>query len=422
MRITDVEAHVIEPPLQDFNAAAIRRYHGTAFRYRTIFVLHSDTGLQGLGESVGVRDNVDELRERYVGTDPFDWINAGTDLALNSACYDLMGQHLGLPAWKLIGPQVRRWIPVACWSISREPEAMAEEVQQAAARGYRWLKYHVDEVQNVIRQTEAMQAVAPPGFRIHYDFNANSDAYTIRPILQQLERFEIAGRFEDVVPATDEDGYRTLREQCALPIILHHGPPYLMTHGIVDGYMAGHAPIGPALKAGAIAQATNTQIMYQQTGGTINQAFLAHEVAVVEKATIDHVNGCHLWKEDVTEQSMPVVSGSVAVPEGPGLGVRLDRDRLEACKAVAPDLPPALVRLRYGDGLTIYVRHDPMQPGHHDDMRFLERLHGFRVPGPPPSYVNDVVTDFWEGTDDRARFEQLWAECESGPTWEQESR
>ena len=97
--------------------------------------------------------------------------------------YDLMGKHLNIPAWKLIGPKVRSWIPVAAWTVAQAPDAMAEEVRQAAARGYHWIKYHVDEMQDVIAQTEAMQEAAPPYFKVHYDFNANSNYYTMRTIL-----------------------------------------------------------------------------------------------------------------------------------------------------------------------------------------------------------------------------------------------
>ena len=333
--------------------------------------------------------------------------------------HGIMGKSLGIPAWKLMGLQVREWIPVGAWTVAQEPAAMAEEVRQAAAKGYHWLKYHLGEVQNVIDQTEAMQEVAPPGFKIHYDFNANSEYYTMRPILAELERFPVAGRFEDVVRATDEDGYRMLREACTLPIIVHHGPAEFMVKGLVDGYMAGHAPIGMGLKLGAVAEMTNTPIMYQQTGGTINQAFLAHEVSVVKTATIDHVNLCHLWKEDVTVEAMPVVGGSVQVPQGPGLGVTLDRDKLERCKGKVEAASPFLVRLRYRDGLTIYMRHDASQPGHADNLRYLERLHGFKVPGPQPSYVNEVVTDFWDGEDDLEGFERLWQEAAGGPVWQQ---
>lgn len=420
MRITDVEAHPIRPPFHDFNAATIARYHGPLIQSRTVYVLHTDDGLQGIGESWGGGADEETVRAKYVGTSPFDWLNADSDLALNMAVYDLMGKHLGVPAWKLMGPKLRDWIPVSAWTVSQAPEGMAEEVRQAAARGYRWLKYHVDEVQNVIRQAEAMQVAAPSWFRVHYDFNANADYYTMRPILAELEKLPVSGRFEDVVRATDEDGYRMLREQCRLPVIVHHGPAEFMVRGLVDGYMAGHAPIGTALKMGAVAEMADTPIMYQNAGGTINQAFLAHEVAVVRMATIDHVDLCHLWQEDVTTASMPVLGGSVRVPDGPGLGVELDRDRLEGCTVETPEPPPSLVRLRYGGGLTIYLRHDPGQPGHQDDMRSLERLHGYRAPGPPPSYANDIVTDFWEGADDPVAFQQLWQQTESGPAWTQE--
>ena len=50
-------------------------------------------------------------------------------------------------------------------------------------------------------------------------------------------------------------------------------------------------------------------------------------------------------------------------------------------------------------------------------MRYYERLHHFDVPGPTPSYVNDVITDFWEGTDEPQEFEHFWAATESGPVW-----
>jgi L-alanine-DL-glutamate epimerase-like enolase superfamily enzyme len=423
MRITRIEIHSILPPYQDFNATTLSRYHGRAIQERTILVVRTDTGLEGYGETWGRLHGGEALQEKYAGTSPFDWINDQTSLAMDMALYDLMGKHLGVPAWKLLGQQVRSWVPVAAWTVSQAPLAMAEEVRRAARQGYCWLKYHVDEVQNVIDQTEAMQQAAPPGFKIHYDFNANSTYYAMRPILAELERFPVAGRFEDVLPSRDEDGYRLLREQSQRPIIAHHAPPEFMVKKLAHGYMAGHAPLGLALKLGAVAELTNTPIMLQQCGGTINQAFLAHEAAVLRMATIDHVDLCHLWKEDVTAQTMPVVGGSVQVPEGPGLGVKLDREKLERCCLARPLEPGRfLVRLRYADGLTVYLRHDPQQPGATDNLRFHERLHHFGVPGPPPSYASAVVADFWEGKDDPAEFERRWQQTAQGPAWVQEKR
>ena len=421
MRITEIEIHRILPPYHDFNARSLYRYHGTQIQCRNILVVKTDEGLEGYGENWGELANGDALREQYIGTDPFDWLNDPTNLVMNMATYDLMGKKLGAPAWKLIGPKVRSWVPVAAWTASQTPEAMAEEVRQAAQRGYHWMKYHVGEVHNVIDQTRAMQEAAPPGFKVHYDFNANLDFYTMCPIIQELGRFPVAGRVEDVMDASDEDGYRMLREKCSLPIIIHHGPADFMIKNLCDGYMCGHGPVGIAAKMAAVAEMSRTPIMLQNAGGTINQAFLAHQVAVFRMATIDHVNLCHLWKDDVTVESMPVVGGCVEVPGGPGLGVTLDREKLEKYEnAPPPDYGRHLVRLRYVDGLTIYIRHDPNQPGHADSLRFNERLHGFEVPGWQPSYNNPVDQDFWDESEDPAEFERIWPQTESGPVWERE--
>ena len=263
-----------------------------------------------------------------------------------------------------------------------------------------------------------MQEAAPIGFKVHYDFNPNSDYLTICPILIELEKFSVAGRFEDVLPAKDEDGHRLLREQCQKPIIIHHGPAECMIKHLCDGYMAGHAPVGVALKVRVVAEITNTPIMYQQAGGHINQVFLAHEAAVIPTATVDHVNLCHLWKDDVTVETMPIVGGSIQVPEGSGLGVTLDRAKLKRYAASEPyEKGRFLVRLRYAMGLTVYLRYDPDGPEQSDGIRLREWLHDNTAPGPVPSYENPIVSDFWDRDDDPTDFDQIWDRIESGSIW-----
>ena len=427
MKIVEIEEHEVVAPYHDYNAEALFRYHGLSLQRRIIYVVKTDTGLEGYGESGG------PLRKGrfkdYLGSDPFDWMADIGNLPMNMAVYDLMGKFLGLPAWKLLGPKVRSWIPVAAWTVSRPPEEMAEEVLDVSRRGYHWLKYHVDVLQNAIDQTEAMQKVAPPGFKIHYDFNEDSNFEAVYPVLRELEKFPVAGRIEDPIRSEDRGGYRLLREKCSIPILIHHGPhDVFMRDGLCDGFMGGHAPVGHAMKLSAMAESTNTPFMLQQTGGIINQAFLAHEVAVFPMAVLDHVNGCHLWKEQVTREDMPVVGGSVALPEGPGLGISLDREKLKRlAQAPRPKQTRFLVRTRYEDGLSIYFRFDPDLPG--ANVRFLnppgfgQRYSGFGpdVPGPVPGYANPVVSDFWDETGS-AEFEAMWERTAEGPVWEQSGK
>ena len=426
MRITDIELHEILAPYHDYNAKTIFRYHGYSMQSRTIFILKTDIGLEGYGEADGMGRNKQQFAN-YIDTDPFDWIGDRQNVWIDMAIYDLIGKYLSLPAWKLIGPQVRSWVPMCGWTVSQAPEAMAEEVRSLFHRGYRWMKYHIDELQNVIDQTVAMQQAAPLGFKIHYDFNANANFEAVYPVLKELEKFPIAGRVEDPLRGIDYDGYRLLHQKCQLPVLAHHADPDLFMPGhLCDGFMAGHAPVGEAMRIAALAESTNIPFMLQNTGGTINQAFLAHEASVFRMATIEHVDGCNLWKDDVTVEAMPVVGGSVEVPNKPGLGVTIDREKLERYeKAPRPRQGRFLVRVRYASGPFLYFRFDPDASG--ANLRFLnppgrgvqDSGYGPNAPGPLPGYGNPVVSDFWdEGSEE---FEKVWKRSESGPVWTEAS-
>ena len=414
LRITGIRAYEILLPYDEFHAATLFRYHGLNIQLRTVYIVDTNVGIVGYGENWGPSLPAKTFQS-YIGTNPFDWIADSRNLAINMAMYDIMGKFLDLPAWRLLGPQVRDRIPVCAWTVSQRPSDMAKEVQHAAKQGYRWLKYHTDEVQNVVDQTSAMQAVAPQGFQVHYDFNANATYEAILPVLEALGQYPVAGRFEDPLVATDPAGWQRLHEQISLPIYVHHGPIEFLVDGIVDGLMAGHAPIGSAIQTAAVAKTKNIPFMLQQCGGTINQAFLAHEASVFEMATLDHCNLAMHWTDDITSQRMPIRDGHVSVPEGPGLGVSIDREKLEHyANRPRPSQEPFLVRIRYQDGPTIYCRHNPEISGATDNMRYLARLLGTPTPGPKPAYNNQVVTDFWDDRD-ATEFQQLWNATKSGP-------
>jgi L-alanine-DL-glutamate epimerase-like enolase superfamily enzyme len=415
LEITDIEYHEVLPPYHDYNAQTLFRYHGFRVQLRTILVVKTDKGLEGYGEYPGFAPAKDRFA-RYLGTSPFDWIAGTESLAIDMALYDLMGKHLGVPAWKLLGRKVRDWVPVVAWTISQPPPAMAGEVRSVSQRGYRWLKYHVDVCQNVIDQTAAMQQVAPPGFKIHYDFNADSNVEAVYPVLKELERFPIAGRIEDPINAVDREGYKFLRQKCRIPIVVHNAPyaAYMMDH-LCDGVMGGQVPVGESIKISALAEATHTPFMLQQVGGRINQAFQAHQAAVFPLAVLSHVSNCNIWKDDVIVEAIPVVGGSIAVPDGAGLGVTLDKEKLSMYeRAPRPKHDRFLIRVKYDRGPRVYFRCDPeirANSGAASHVGFLAQ-----APGPQPGYANPVTSDFW-AEPGSAEFERIWPLTELGPYW-----
>jgi len=411
--ITKIERFVIYLPYHDFHAKALFRYHGPNIQARTIYKVSTDIGLVGWGESWGVSSLTRDDRRRYIGTSPFDWLAARKDLPMNMAVYDLMGKFLQVPAWKLIGPQVRTRIPVAAWTVSQEPEAMQREVSHAASLGYRWIKYHIDEIQNVLEQTEAMEKVAPKGFRVHYDFNVNSTLSHVEPIIRELEKHPIVGRIEDPIRISEVEGWRHLTETCKSEILVHHGPAEFMNRGLCDGSMAGHAPIGNATRISALADSAELPFMLQQCGGFINQAFLAHEASVFPQATLDHVNLALHWNDHICERPMKVSDGKINVPQGPGLGIEVVEEKVrEIAQQPVPAYEPFLVRIMYKNGPTIVARHLPHLEGHADDLRIMSRLLGDDIPGPEPGYNNQVRTEMWDDSDDPL-FQKIWKQTES---------
>ena len=412
LKITDVESYTLYLPYHDFNATNLLRYHGDRLQANTVLLVKTDVGLVGAGQSWGVYDVTNEQRAKYMGTSPFDWLAARSDLPFNMAMYDLMGKYLDIPAWKLIGEKVRDRIPVAAWTASFAPEMMATEVRHAASLGYKWLKYHIDETQNVVDQTRAMQAVAPPDFRIHYDFNVNSNRKAIEPVLDALREFSIVGRVEDPISTAKPEDWQYFCDKYDFPIVAHHAPVNFIVNGAADGYMAGHAPIGHAMRIAGVAEHVNKPIMLQQAGTYINQAFLAHEASVFPTATMDQVNLAELWKDHITNETMPIRDGSIAVPQGPGLGVTVDVEKLKSfALQPQPKYKPFLVKLVYERGPTIIARHIPEAAGHTDDMRMLTRLLGqeTNLPGPTPGYMNNIRTEWWDDVDDPA-WQKAWKE------------
>ena len=141
---------------------------------------------------------------------------------LDMACYDLMGKHLGVPAWKLMGQQVRPWVSMGWWMPSMSPEDSATEVAEAAARGYRGLKCQARAFFDVGAQARAVEDAAPPDFRIEFDFNgALVNVGRALPILRELEQIPIVKGIEEPIFANDIEGWRRLHNAIRSPFYLN---------------------------------------------------------------------------------------------------------------------------------------------------------------------------------------------------------
>lgn len=337
MKVTNIDVIPITIPLSkryDNEAGRLRMYdidQQTAVRVTT------DNGLIGYGSNEEGRAIDDAQIEQVVDHSPFDFLHNDFNTALGMALYDVMGKHLEVPAYKLMGQKIRDSAPVAAWTRPCPPDVFAGEVKRAADQGYRIFKMHSDPRYDVIEQTKAAQDVAPEGFRIHWDLNHSRTPGVIGPIVAQLQTYPVVGFIEDPLPWTDIEGWRLLRAKTHLPLIMHNpqlGGMHEVIHGCADIYMVGGG-IGNLLQSGFAYGKANVQVLIQQSGTTLMRALSLHEAAVLPTATAHLMNLVDQFDEDITTGEIPVTGGFCRVPETPGLGVDLDEDKLKAAAEAA---------------------------------------------------------------------------------------
>ena len=403
LKITEIEIHEITLEYVDWIAYQLDHFYGP--QRRTVYVARTDTGLTGLGE--GHATEPQEVIDKYIGSNPFDWMGDETSLALGTAMYDLMGQAAGVPVYKLIGQKYRSWVPVGSWTVSTHPRRMAEAVENYAAAGYTWLKFHLSPFENVIDQTEAMQQVAPEGFKVHYDFTMHGTDDHMFELLDKLSQYPIAGCFEDALPPGDIQGYAELRLRCRLPIVLHHfpmGATYEVAMRPADAYMLGHPKIGDAIRRAGLFAATNSPFMLQNVGGHITRAMATHMMAAFPSANFHFFNDAETWKSDVVHERLEPINGMVRVPEKPGLGVTLDRDELERLeKLELPDQPKWIIKSTFKNGTRMYNIADT------EDSIFMVRPDRRRLI--PMSYDAPISTEYWDD-DGSSEYQKMFKKIE----------
>ena len=330
MKITDVEIIPFYPRFARRNQDKLVRFR--SINHRTIVKIKTDNGITGYGDYRTAEPPAAQV-EQLIGRNPFDFVSNDLNLALGGALLDVMGKHLEVPAYKLLGPKLRDRVPVAAWSRPAPPDDLAREIQRSVAQGYTLFKMHTCEHYDVFEQNRAVEDVAPAGFKMQYDFNSNRTLATVLPLIKQLEKSPVVGFIEDPLVLSDVDGWCRLREKVEVPLIMHVPPLgglQELLRGMADAYIVGEycGGFGDALLRGLAYGKANVQTVVQLTGGTLTKALALHMAAVLPSCTGHNIDLDDQYEEDITRSRIPVVEGYSPVPQEPGLGYEVDEEAL----------------------------------------------------------------------------------------------
>lgn len=366
--ISDVRVTTVSVPLE----APLRHAAGAHWRrfVRTIVEVVTRDGMVGLGEMGGggrsAEDALRGLLPLIEGMSPFDLEllrfrlcnptaslynnRAQLHAALEFACLDLVGKRLGVPVCDVLGGRVRERVPFASYLFYRygHPQTGAGEVRTIdqlveharelkAAHGFTSHKlkggvFHPEyEVDGYLALADEF-----PDDSLRYDPNA---ALSIEQSLRVADR--IAGRRNDFLedPTWGLQGMKQVRrpglllatntvvvnfEQLASNILDRCVDVILLDTTFWGG-------IRPCVKAAGVCETMQIPVAVHSSGELgIQLATMLHLGAVLPTLTYTADAHYHHLRDDVIVGGpMRYSDGAIDVPTGPGLGVELDRDRLE---------------------------------------------------------------------------------------------
>jgi L-alanine-DL-glutamate epimerase-like enolase superfamily enzyme len=142
------------------------------------------------------------------------------------------------------------------------------------------------------------------------------------------------------VAANRLSGFRRLKQQGALPIILDEGVvssvdlEEFIQLGLLDGVAMKHARCGGLTEARRMLEILQREgLMFLGSGLTDPDLSLAAALALYGAYELNYpaaLNGPQFLTSSILRQPLEVVDGQLAVPSEPGLGVQVDEQKLKA--------------------------------------------------------------------------------------------
>ncbi len=326
-------------------------------------------GVSGWGAAYSERGQVVgalQWLERFVvGENPLDieriteklheltfWVGRGGAMthaisAINVALWDLAGKLLTQPVWRLLGGSYRRVVPVYGSILFRPVETLERRIEEMLQRGFHAIKLGWDPFgRQAPSQDEELVRVARraagDGTRIVIDAGG-SDPYWKLRYKDALERARMlkdhgVSWFEEPLRPDDIEGYARLTD--ASPVKIAHGEVLTRRQSFAPYFSRRAMDIAQpdVTKVGGLSEMRRIAWMAEQQGIEIvphgwNTAIgVAADIQFVstlpERSLVEFNIGNPLVEELILNPFKLDAGGNLSVPEAPGLGIEIDRDRL----------------------------------------------------------------------------------------------
>jgi L-alanine-DL-glutamate epimerase-like enolase superfamily enzyme len=331
----------------------------------TLVCVRSDDGLEGWASGDALADR--ELAEQLlVGVDPFRTevvrevletidFHGSRPWTLEAAVWDLVGKTVETPLWRLLGGRQERLLAYASSGELVDPGERARRCVALRDAGIRAVKFrfHLDDwrddigvvqaVRDAVGADLAIMVDANQGWRMPGDLEPRWDVATAAQCARALEELDVYW-LEEPLRSDDLDGYHALRRltsvrlaagemvrsaQEARDLVLRGGIDVLQTDVVLS------LGVGGCRRAAALADLAGRS--WSPHTWTNGYGLLVNLHAALAFSTVPFLEVPYdppAWSPDRRDWLLPApleigADGTIAPPDGPGLGITPDLDALE---------------------------------------------------------------------------------------------
>ena len=378
MKISDLDVFVLKTPLETpfaFSQGWVHQRSATLVRVTT------DNGLVGWGEAftqgleppeIAAAAITHAFKPLVMGCNPLDtcvlWHKmyahsrdfgrSGSVVsaisAIDIALWDITGQFYSQPIYQLLGGAQRKQVQPYATGFYRttgknESSRLAQEAMDHRDAGFRAMKVKLGfGLSDDIQVMQAIHdALGDNTIELMVDTNHAYGRVDALQLGKALEAFNVRWYEEPVVPE-DTEGYKELRSKLTIAIAggenehtaygfnqlfkqnaLDIAQPDIGSCGgitamrdIIGMAQANGVQVNPHVWGAAVAQAASLQVMAALP--------VTHHSLFPTEPLLEYDRSEHPFRQQLIDTPWQVIDGLVAIPNGPGLGININMEVVEA--------------------------------------------------------------------------------------------
>ena len=355
MKVTDVRTFVVD-----------------CFRTNWVFVkVYTDEGVDGIGEATleykekALIGAVEHIKDYLIGKNPFHieahWHNIYRDAywrggavlmsalsAVEMALWDILGKHLGVPVYQLMGGKVHDEVRIyvnGWFAGAKTPKEFGEKAKAAMQKGITAMKWDPfgksyleisnKELNTALECIAEVRAAVGDSVDLLIEGHGRFNIPTGIQIAKELEQFHPMF-FEEPVPPDNLDALKAVRDKS--PVAISAGERLytrwdykrmfdLMAADYIQPDISHAGGIMELKKIAAEAECRYIPFApHNPSGPVANAATLQLAASCPNFCILEIMYSDVEYRKDITTECLKYKNGFMKIPDRPGLGIEINEE------------------------------------------------------------------------------------------------